>query len=132
MKIKCQFYNKETIVDIPIPTQYILLFYHEGFLHSGGPGTGTCARMFSVFAPKHVRTTLQNRNYSDTYNGCPDTCKLCHVLHSKKKITGLLHFDENTLGQTLDNPFKFNLWNDGFCLIKVATDKDFEISRTGS
>ena len=30
------------------------------------------------------------------------------------------------MGQTLDNPFKFNLWNDGFCLIKVATDKDFE------
>ena len=123
---KMSVLHKETIVDIPIPTKYILLFYHEGFLHSGGPGIGTCARMFSVFAPKNVKTTLQNRNYSGTYNHCPDTCTLCDVLHAKKKITGLLHFDENAFGQTLDNPFKSNLWNDGFCLIKVATDKDFQ------
>ena len=56
--------HNSTLVDVLIPPQYLLLFYYEGLLHAGGPGTMPCERMFTICGPKTKHASLQNKNYS--------------------------------------------------------------------
>ena len=120
--------HKQTLVDITIPPKYILLFYHNGFIHSGGPGSGTCARMFTILGPTFEKATLQNKNYSGNIVECSKTCTICKVLNRKRKKTHSLHFKERFIGHeqmVSPNRFNYDLWEDGFCLVKVANDQDY-------
>ena len=124
---KLSLLHDSTLIDICVPPQYILLFYHEGFIHGGGPSTKSCARMFTLFGPTRRRASLQNQNYSGNITECGLSCFLCKVLHSKRKATGIVHLNENK-DETVDTSSEqtFNLWDDGFCLLKVAEDEQFK------
>jgi len=116
--------HNSTLVDVLIPPQYLLLFYYEGLLHAGGPGTMQCERMFTIFGPKTRYASLQNKNYSGNISICEGDCVVCKILKTKKEMTGnialpesFLDSKETPLGTTL---YDYTLWEDGFCVLKVA------------
>ena len=122
--------HDSTVIDVLIPPKYILLFYHEGFIHGGGPGTKQCARIFTVFGPATLVANLENKNYSTNMIPCQQSCMICSVLNSKKAATGNItlpnrseHEHENKVGTLLyDN----TLWGDGFCVLKVIDEKAYK------
>ena len=118
--------HNSTLVDVHIPPTYILLFYHEGLLHAGGPGTMQCERMFAIFGPKTKHASLQNKNYSGNISVCEGECVVCNILKTKKETTGNIVLPgrfrdrkDTLLGTLL---YDYTLWEDGFCVLKISDE----------
>ena len=123
--------HRNTLVDIIIPPQHLLLFYHEGLIHGGGPSNIPCERMFAVFGPTDFHTELQNRNYSHSLHPCEDNCPVCKVLECKRKIMGNIVLPTNIdVDKSRTQPgmilYDYTLWDDGFCVIKVIDDLKYK------
>jgi hypothetical protein len=116
----------ESFMNVLIPPTFAIIFMSGRTIHGGGPSTLRNTRVFSIYSPEDIFTTLDNKNYRGrNVSACLDTCQKCLDLkHFKDKVCGDLFpcFDEwdydIDVGELL---FHFNIKQHGFCVLKVTT-----------
>ena len=55
--------HDESFINVMIPPTFAIIFFSGRTIHGGGPSTFTNTRVFSIYSPKEMFTTLENKNY---------------------------------------------------------------------
>lgn len=119
---KGKAYHQCLDYDLTVPVGCCVLFYYDATIHSGGPATSSCTRIFSIFAEEIQLAPLENKNYTNVITKCEDKkCKIC--LKAMKYISR----NEACLIPELNHEDickYFNLEDHGFCVLRLKNESD--------